>query len=96
MAAARFSPEAERDIEAIWDYTSERWGRGQSERYLRDLQTACAGLAEGRVPSRSAEDIRVGYRKAACGSHMVYFRKENESTIIVRILHQSMDVDRHL
>lgn len=96
MPAAHLSPAAERDIENIWDYTEERWGRRQSVRYVRDLQAVCAGLADGSTPSRSADDIREGYRKAACGSHTAYFRIDSGRTVIVRILHQSMDVDRHL
>ena len=41
--------------------------------------------------------VRDGYHKAIVGMHMVYFRRTNDTTIVVvRILHQSMDVERHL
>ena len=93
---ARLSPAAEADVEAIWDFTEGRWGRPQAIRYVRDLDATCAGIAEGRVPSLSAENIRAGYRKAACGPHMIYFRHDGDDIEVVRILHQSMDVDRHL
>ena len=96
MPVARLSPAAEADVEAIWDFTEGRWGRPQAVRYVRDLDATCAGIAEGRVRSLSAEDIRPGYRKAACGSHMIYFRQDGDDIEVVRILHQSMDVDRHL
>ena len=96
MPVARLSPAAEADIDAIWDCSEERWGRPQAIRYVRDLDATCAGIAEGRVLSLSAEDIRSGYRKAACGSHMIYFRQDGDDIEVVRILHQSMDVDRHL
>ena len=96
MPVARLSPLAEADIDEIWDYSEERWGRLQADRYVRDLDATYAGIAEGRVPSLSAEDIRSGYRKAACGSHVIYFRSVGEDVEVVRILHQSMDVGRHL
>ena len=48
------------------------------------------------MSSLSAEDTRPGYRKAACGSHMIYFRQDGDDIDVVRILHQSMDVGRHL
>jgi toxin ParE1/3/4 len=96
VPVARLSPAAEADVDEIWDYSEERWGRPQANRYVRDLDATCTGLAEGRVSSISAEDIRPGYRKAACGSHMIYFRYVGEEVEVVRILHQSMDVGRHL
>ena len=46
--------------------------------------------------SRSAENIRQGYRKVAVGSHVLFFRMQSGVVEIIRILHQSMDVGRHL
>lgn len=96
MPIARLSPLAEADFDKIWDYSEERWGRPQAVRYVRDLDATCTGIAEGRVSSLSVEDIRSGYRKTACGSHMIYFRLDGHDIEVVRILHQSMDVGRHL
>ena len=96
MPVARLSPLAEADIGEIWDYSEERWGRPQANRYVRDLDATCTGIAEGRVSSLSVEDIRPGYRKTAFGSHMIYFRLDGDDIEVVRILHQSMDVGRHL
>ncbi len=96
MSVARLSPAAEVDVDEIWDNSEERWGRPQADRYVRDLGLTCAGIMEGRVSTLSAEDIRPGYRKAACGSQMIYFRYVGEEVEVVRILHRSMDVGRHL
>lgn len=96
MLRLQFTPAAEADLELIWDYTVERWGEAQAVRYIRDLQAVCRALTEGRLSGRSAEDIRAGYRKQACGAHMLYYRVTEEALVIVRILHQRMDVDRHL
>ena len=96
MPVARLSPAAEADVNEIWDYSEERWGGPQAARYVRDIDATCTGIAEGRIHSLSAEAIRPGYRKAACGSHMIYFRQDGDDIEVVRILHHSMDVDRHL
>jgi len=41
--------------------------------------------------------VRDGYFKAMVGLHMIYFRESDDGLIVViRILHQSMDVGRHL
>lgn len=96
MARLQFTPAAERDLGRIWDYTVETWGRGQARRYLREMQQLCTDLAADRLAGRAADEIRPGCRKVACGAHMIYFRREVDRLVVVRILHQSMDVDRHL
>ena len=48
------------------------------------------------LSGRSAEDIRAGYRKAAVGSHVMFYRVRADVVEIVRILHRNMDVGRHI
>lgn len=96
MAGYALSPAARADLEEIWDYTIGRWGEAQAERYIRDIQKACEALSGGTLVSRSAADIRAGYRKAAVGSHVIYFRARLDTVEIVRILHRRMDVARHI
>ena len=96
MARYALSPAAQADLESIWDYSRRHWGEAQAETYTRSIQAACEALAEGTLVSRSAEEVRAGYRKVAVGSHVMFFRVQADVVEIVRILHQSMDVDRHL
>ena len=96
MASYTLSPAAQADLESIWDYTVRHWGDAQAERYTRGIQAACEALSNGTLVSRSADDIRAGYRKAAVGSHVMFFRVQGDVVEIIRILHQSMDVERHL
>ena len=93
--ACRLLPRAELDLEEIWFYSFERWGRAQADGYIGALAEAFETLADGRRTGR-AVDIRRGYLKHAVGSHMVYFRVVPDGIEIVRILHQIMDTDRHL
>ncbi len=96
MARYILSPAAQADLESIWDYTVTRWGETQAEDYTRNIREACEALSTGKMVSRSAEDIRQGYRKVAVGSHVMFFRLQSGVVEIIRILHQSMDVARHL
>lgn len=92
-----FSPKAQDDLGAIWDYTVQQWGVDQAERYIRDIQDAIWELVAGTKPSQPIEDIRAGYRKALIGVHLLLFRVEDTGIInIVRILHSRMDTERHL
>jgi toxin ParE1/3/4 len=96
MSQYRLTPAAQADLESIWEYTVANWSEAQAERYIRDIQTSCEGLISGATVSRSAEDIRAGYRKAATGSHVMFFKQSMDGVVIVRILHQRMDIERHL
>jgi toxin ParE1/3/4 len=90
------SPAAERDLDAIWDYTSKKWGLSQAERYIRIIQDTVIGLAAGTQVSQSAEDIRAGYRKALVGMHVLFFKTTPDMVDVIRILHQQMDLPSRL
>jgi toxin ParE1/3/4 len=41
-------------------------------------------------------NVRSGYYKNACGSHVLFYRLTAEGVDIVRILHERMDFERHI
>jgi toxin ParE1/3/4 len=47
MTGYVLSPEAQNDLDDIWDYSLTRWGETRTERYIRDLWHGIefAGLA---------------------------------------------------
>lgn len=91
------SPAARADLEDIWDYTRERWGDDQAEAYVREIQRAIERVVDRPLIGRSCDDVRQGYRTHAVGSHTLYYRIARDDLIdVVRILHNRMDVDRHL
>ena len=93
--AYRLSPLAEADLEEIWLYTFKRWSLEQADSYLASIVDAFEGLASGVKTGKSVE-VRDGYFKYAVGSHVVFYRLTEDSIDIMRILHQRMDVGRHL
>ena len=96
MTTYRVSIPAETDLENIALYTQERWGRGQRNRYLLGLETKFEALAEH--PTRIAErvDFNPPVRIAHYGKHLVVYVIEDAGILIVRVLHQSMDVPAQL
>jgi toxin ParE1/3/4 len=91
------SPAAQADLEQIWDYTHDRWGVDQAEEYLHELQHAIDRVAANPRIGRACDEIRPGYRKLAAGSHTLFYRVTADDVIdVVRVLHQRMDIDRHL
>jgi toxin ParE1/3/4 len=91
------SPAAQHDLAEIWDFTCDRWDVEQAELSLRELQRATEGAAANPRIGRVCDQIRPGYYKLAAGSHMLFYRMITDGVIdVVRVLHQRMDVDRHL
>lgn len=92
-AGYRLSPRAQRDLEDIWLYTFQQWSLTQADNYISELLAACAGLAGGEKVGISADDIRQGYWKCFSGSHVIYYTISGQYLDVIRILHQSRDVD---
>ena len=53
-------------------------------------------LDDNPALGKSAEDIKTGYRRFAHESHLIFYQEHPQGVFIVRILHKSMDVERHL
>lgn len=91
------SPAARADLEEIWDYTCDRRGGDQTETYMREIQRAVERVVDNPGIGRACDEVRPGYRKHPVGTHTLYYRVAGVEVIdVVRILHQRMDIDRHL
>ena len=89
------SKKAKADLRGIWNYTEDRWGEEQADRYYREIIMTFELLAAGGRQGHKA-DVRGGYLKYPVGRHFVYFTKRNGRIKVVRVLHGCMDADRHL
>jgi toxin ParE1/3/4 len=95
MAAFRFSRRAEADLLRIAQYTLRTWGKAQAARYLSELERCCETLANNSALGRLCEDVRPGLHRLEHGKHVVFYRRETEGILVVRILHQRMLPERH-
>lgn len=95
MPRILYTPLAETDLEDIWMYTAERWSVDQAEAYTSDLIAVVEDLARGVREGRPVL-VRDGAKKHLSGRHVIFFRETASDLIVLRILHQSMDVERRL
>lgn len=95
MTRILYSPLAEADLEDIWLYTAQRWSTEQAVTYTTEMIGAVEQLARGARTGRPVS-IAEGMLKSLSGRHVIYFRRTEDDLVVVRILHQSMDVERHL
>jgi toxin ParE1/3/4 len=96
MSSYVLSPLARKDLRQIWGYTAERWGIEQADRYIRGLHRAIEIVADDPDRGRRCYNIRAGYRKYSAAAHVVFFRVLADGIEVMRVLHQSMDFERHL
>ena len=96
MARYELAATAEEDLSAIADYTIERFGIEQGRRYRDGLLTAFETLAESPRLGRDAPHIRRGYRRFEHRSHTIFYQVTDTGVRIMRILHRSMDPERHV
>lgn len=89
------SPMAEADLADIWTYTAREWSAEQAEHYTNEIINVFEEISLGRKTGTTV-DVREGYRKVFVGRHTIYFKLQGEIIAIIRVLHQSMDVERHL
>ena len=94
----RISVKAAEDIEHIWVYTFEHWSLEQADRYVNLIFDEIEYLAEHPASGRDLQHIRKNYRCSKVKSHIVFYRQNDQRSEIevIRVLHQSMDTERHL
>ena len=104
----RLAEAAGQDYQAILRWTVENFGRAQARTYAKTLNSALQDMAQGPdvIGARLREDIGPDIhtlhvaRHGRKGRHFVVFRisPSPDASIIevLRLLHDSMDLPRHL
>ena len=94
----RLSNYADRDLLSILKYTKKVWGSEQGFTYLGLLGRARDKIvANSFLPgSKPREDLAAGCRSFRCGKHVYFYRLRDNTVEIARILHESMDFERHI
>jgi toxin ParE1/3/4 len=84
------------DLIEIADYTVDRWGVSQAERYLDGFVDCFKRLVKNPQMGRACDQILRGYRRIEQGRHVVIYRVDADGIFICRILHVSMLPARQL
>jgi toxin ParE1/3/4 len=102
----RLASAANQDFQQIMQWTHEKFGVAQSKVYAETISSALKDLRNGPMilGARQREDIGSQIqtlhiaRKGRKGRHVLLFRPDHKAKIIevLRILHESMDLARHL
>ena len=96
MAAYGLSRKAAIDLDGIHEYTTLNFRLAQAQRYLNGMHERFEDLARQPMLGRSAGRLAPNLRRYEYRSHVVSYVAEDEDVLIARVLHQSMDVRRHV
>lgn len=97
MRTFDLSKAAREDLKSVARFTQRRWGVRQRNKYLKEIDQVFNALAQNPKMGQPCDQIREGYRKFPHVSHVIFYKEDDEDTIlIVRILHASMDVDANI
>lgn len=82
-------------LDGIADYTLNEWCAEQMGTYLRALHDRFEWLGlnprMGKLRQEIAPDIR-SYRE---GSHLIFYRPDDDLIDVIGVLHQSMDIEAY-
>jgi len=87
---------ARADLKSIRRYSERTWGSDRTAEYMAALRDTMKGLLDGTVVSRDRNDLRPGLQMATSGRHRVFFEVDQSRILVVRVLHDRMDYERHL
>ena len=86
------TPQAEKDLADIFQYTFTNWGILQAERYQDDLFHGMEIILDNNKIGKQYPYSSIKYRKLHINRHLIFYRIENETCLIVRVLHDNMDL----
>ncbi|MDX2506402.1 MAG: type II toxin-antitoxin system RelE/ParE family toxin [Gammaproteobacteria bacterium] len=89
-------PLAKEDLKGIWRYTYKHWGERQADKYLNELGHAIDRLVNNPEIGISCPYVNAEYRQYSIKHHIIFYRIEETAIVIVRVLHERMDPNRHL
>ena len=96
MSLFVFSKEAENDLIEIYRYGFINYGENKAELYIETLKEKCQFLADmpNLCPDRDEFNppVKIHHHR----KHLIIYVIEGDSILIVRVLHDRMDIQQHM
>lgn len=94
MMIYNISKQAAIDLENIWLYTLKNWSLEQADYHLGLIFEEIKYISQNPKMGEDYSHLRKGYFRARIKSHYIFYKIDikNKEVLIVRILHQQMDI----
>jgi toxin ParE1/3/4 len=83
-----FSPKASLDLEEIGDYIAKD-NPARALSFLGEIETHCHKMADMPTAFPKRDDLSPGLRMAVHGNYLIFFRIQDDTVRIERIVHGS-------
>ncbi len=87
------SGRADSDLKEIYKYSYVTHGKAQADRYYEGLIARFEFLADAPLIARERRDLKSPVRIHPYGRHLIVYQARDRHILIVRVLHQSMDIE---
>ena len=91
-----FSKKAEKDLIEIYHYGFLNHDEQKAELYVESLKEKCQALADNPFLYRERKEFTPPVRIYHHKKHLIIYAVETDHILIVRILHERMNVEKHL
>ncbi|WP_144281113.1 type II toxin-antitoxin system RelE/ParE family toxin [Chryseobacterium echinoideorum] len=86
---------ADKDLEDIFDYTSDEFGFEQAEKYLLEIEEIFQNLILNLQLGKKRDEIKKDLYSFPKDNYVIFYKILNKSIRIVRVLHGSRDVPKY-
>lgn len=87
---------ADEDLIDIYLYGSQNFGQTKAESYFEEINQVFLFLAENPLVSNERQEFVPPVRIHPHGKHLIVYTMEDDFLLIVRVLHQRMDIKQYL
>jgi len=93
----KFTKKAVQDITTIWNYTYDKWSENQANNYYKEIIQHCNTIAKNPTLGRNYFGVLETLKGSKVNRHIIFYRiLETKEIEIERILHERMDLKKHL
>lgn len=87
---------AQRDLIEIIEYGEAEFGAAAADTYHVDIEERFDRLADHPLIGEARDRWGEGVRQLPCNRHRIVYRVQGDTVRIIRVLHHSRDVQKHL
>ena len=87
MANYKLAPEAEADLDRLFDFGIDTFGVDQAIKYMTGIEDRFDNIANKPLMYPAVDHIRQGYRRSVYSAHSIYYRISNSGVEIMRLIH---------
>ncbi|NIP39280.1 MAG: type II toxin-antitoxin system RelE/ParE family toxin [Candidatus Dadabacteria bacterium] len=96
MADYELSVKADQDLTEIYIYSYSNFGETKADSHFLGLEQRFLKLAENPNLGIKIDYIREGCFRYEYVCHSIFYKQKEDGILVMRILHGSMDVGKHL